>query len=571
MTSTTTKAAAAATENFADLLAESFGEGTNIEGSVVRGFVIGMDSEAVIIDVGLKSEGRVPLKELAAPGQTPQVAIGDEIEVYVERMEDRNGQAVLSRDKARREEAWGVLETSFEKQERVTGIIFGKVKGGFTVDLSGATAFLPGSQVDIRPVRDLGPLMGTPQPFQILKIDRRRGNIVVSRRAVLEESRAEARSELVSNLQEGQVLQGVVKNITDYGAFVDLGGVDGLLHVTDIAWQRINHPSEALQIGETVEVQVIRFNAETQRISLGMKQLMSDPWENVEGKFPIGAKMEGRVTNITDYGAFVELEAGVEGLVHVSEMSWTKKNVHPGKIVSTSQQVEVMVLDVDLSKRRISLGLKQCTANPWEDLTETYPIGTEIEGEVRNITEFGLFVGLTEDIDGLVHLSDISWETTGEAALEGFNKGDMIKAKVLDIDISKERISLGIKQLTDDPYAGQADAYRKGEVVTCTVASVSDNGIDVTVGESMTGFIRRTDLSRDRAEQRADRFAVGEKVDAVVTNVDKKTHKLTLSIKARETAEEKQAMADFGSSDSGASLGDILGAALAKRDGDDDK
>ena len=571
MTSTTTKAAAAATENFADLLAESFGEGTNIEGSVVRGFVIGMDSEAVIIDVGLKSEGRVPLKELAAPGQTPQVAIGDEIEVYVERMEDRNGQAVLSRDKARREEAWGVLETSFEKQERVTGIIFGKVKGGFTVDLSGATAFLPGSQVDIRPVRDLGPLMGTPQPFQILKIDRRRGNIVVSRRAVLEESRAEARSELVSNLQEGQVLQGVVKNITDYGAFVELGGVDGLLHVTDIAWQRISHPSEALQIGETVEVQVIRFNAETQRISLGMKQLMSDPWENVEGKFPIGAKMEGRVTNITDYGAFVELEAGVEGLVHVSEMSWTKKNVHPGKIVSTSQQVEVMVLDVDLSKRRISLGLKQCTANPWEDLTETYPLGTEIEGEVRNITEFGLFVGLTEDIDGLVHLSDISWETTGEAALEGFNKGDMIKAKVLDIDISKERISLGIKQLTDDPYAGQADAYRKGEVVTCTVASVSDNGIDVTVGESMTGFIRRTDLSRDRAEQRADRFAVGEKVDAVVTNVDKKTRKLTLSIKARETAEEKQAMADFGSSDSGASLGDILGAALAKRDGDDDK
>ena len=571
MTSTTTKAAAAATENFADLLAESFGEGTNIEGSVVRGFVIGMDSEAVIIDVGLKSEGRVPLKELAAPGQTPKVAIGDEIEVYVERMEDRNGQAVLSRDKARREEAWGVLETSFEKQERVTGIIFGKVKGGFTVDLSGATAFLPGSQVDIRPVRDLGPLMGTPQPFQILKIDRRRGNIVVSRRAVLEESRAEARSELVSNLQEGQVLQGVVKNITDYGAFVDLGGVDGLLHVTDIAWQRISHPSEALQIGETVEVQVIRFNAETQRISLGMKQLMSDPWENVEGKFPIGAKMEGRVTNITDYGAFVELEAGVEGLVHVSEMSWTKKNVHPGKIVSTSQQVEVMVLDVDLSKRRISLGLKQCTANPWEDLTQTYPIGTEINGEVRNITEFGLFVGLTEDIDGLVHLSDISWETTGEAALEGFNKGDMVKAKVLDIDISKERISLGIKQLTDDPYAGQADAYRKGEVVTCTVASVSDNGIDVTVGESMTGFIRRTDLSRDRAEQRSDRFAVGEKVDAVVINVDKKTRKLTLSIKARETAEEKQAMADFGSSDSGASLGDILGAALAKRDGDDDK
>ena len=571
MTSTTNSAADAATENFADLLAESFGEGTNVEGSVVRGFVIGIEGDAVIIDVGLKSEGRVPLKELAAPGQQADVSIGDEIEVYVERMEDRNGQAVLSRDKARREEAWGVLEASFEKQERVTGVIFGKVKGGFTVDLSGATAFLPGSQVDIRPVRDLGPLMGTPQPFQILKIDRRRGNIVVSRRAVLEESRAEARSELVSNLQEGQVLQGVVKNITDYGAFVDLGGVDGLLHVTDIAWQRISHPSEALQIGETVEVQVIRFNAETQRISLGMKQLLSDPWENVEGKFPIGAKMEGRVTNITDYGAFVELEAGVEGLVHVSEMSWTKKNVHPGKIVSTSQQVEVMVLDVDLSKRRISLGLKQCTTNPWEDLSATYPVGTEIDGEIRNITEFGLFVGLNDDIDGLVHLSDISWENAGEEALEGFAKGDMVKAKVLDIDVNKERISLGIKQLTDDPFAGQADAYRKGEVVTCTVSAVTDNGIDVTIGENMTGFIRRTDLSRDRAEQRADRFAVGEKVDAIVTSVDKKTRKLSLSIKARESAEEKQAMAEFGSSDSGASLGDILGAALAKKDTSDEK
>ena len=571
MTSETTAAAGAATENFADLLAESFGENTNIEGSVVRGFVIAVEGDAVLIDVGLKSEGRVPIKELTTPGQEPEVSVGDEIEVYVERMEDKNGQAVLSRDKARREEAWGLLEASFEKQERVTGVIFGKVKGGFTVDLSGATAFLPGSQVDIRPVRDLGPLMGTPQPFQILKIDRRRGNIVVSRRAVLEESRAEARSELVSNLQEGQVLQGVVKNITDYGAFVDLGGVDGLLHVTDIAWQRISHPSEALQIGETVEVQVIRFNPETQRISLGMKQLQADPWESVEGKFPIGSKLEGRVTNITDYGAFVELEAGVEGLVHVSEMSWTKKNVHPGKIVSTSQQVEVMVLDVDLGKRRISLGLKQCSGNPWEEYSSANPAGTEIEGEIRNITEFGLFVGLTDEIDGLVHLSDISWDATGEAALEGFNKGDMVKAKILDVDIDKERISLGIKQLTDDPFAGQMDSHRKGEVVTCTVTQLTDNGIEVSVGESLTGFIRRADLSRDRAEQRADRFAVGEKVDAVITNVDRKTRKLTLSIKARETAEEKQAVEEYGSSDSGASLGDILGAALAKRESGDEE
>ena len=571
MTSETTAAVEAATENFADLLAESFGENTNVEGSVVRGFVIALEGDAVLIDVGLKSEGRVPLKELTNPGQDPDINVGDEIEVYVERMEDKNGQAVLSRDKARREEAWGLLEASFEKQERVTGVIFGKVKGGFTVDLSGATAFLPGSQVDIRPVRDLGPLMGTPQPFQILKIDRRRGNIVVSRRAVLEESRAEARSELVSNLQEGQVLQGVVKNITDYGAFVDLGGVDGLLHVTDIAWQRISHPSEALQIGETVEVQVIRFNPETQRISLGMKQLQADPWESVEGKFPIGSKLEGRVTNITDYGAFVELEAGVEGLVHVSEMSWTKKNVHPGKIVSTSQQVEVMVLDVDLGKRRISLGLKQCSGNPWEDYSSANPAGTEIEGEIRNITEFGLFVGLTDEIDGLVHLSDISWDATGEAALEGFNKGDMVKAKILDVDIDKERISLGIKQLTDDPFAGQMDSHRKGEVVTCTVTQLTDNGIEVSVDESLTGFIRRVDLSRDRAEQRANRFAVGEKVDAVITNVDRKTRKLSLSIKARETAEEKQAVEEYGSSDSGASLGDILGAALAKRESGDDE
>jgi small subunit ribosomal protein S1 len=571
LTSETTAAAGAATENFADLLAESFGENTNVEGSVVRGFVIAVEGDAVLIDVGLKSEGRVPIKELTTPGQDPSINVGDEIEVYVERMEDKNGQAVLSRDKARREEAWGLLEASFEKQERVTGVIFGKVKGGFTVDLSGATAFLPGSQVDIRPVRDLGPLMGTPQPFQILKIDRRRGNIVVSRRAVLEESRAEARSELVSNLQEGQVLQGVVKNITDYGAFVDLGGVDGLLHVTDIAWQRISHPSEALQIGETVEVQVIRFNPETQRISLGMKQLLADPWESVEGKFPIGSKLEGRVTNITDYGAFVELEAGVEGLVHVSEMSWTKKNVHPGKIVSTSQQVEVMVLDVDLGKRRISLGLKQCSGNPWEDYSAANPAGTEIEGEIRNITEFGLFVGLTEEIDGLVHLSDISWDATGEAALEGFNKGDMVKAKILDVDIDKERISLGIKQLTDDPFAGQMDSHRKGEVVTCTITQLTDNGIEVSVGESLTGFIRRVDLSRDRAEQRADRFAVGEKVDAVITNIDRKTRKLSLSIKARETAEEKQAVEEYGSSDSGASLGDILGAALAKRESGDEE
>jgi small subunit ribosomal protein S1 len=554
------------TENFADLLAESFDESVTIEGSVVRGVVVSIDKDAVIIDVGLKSEGRVPLKEFTPPGQSPSIIIGDEVEVYVERMEDRNGQAMLSREKARREEAWAALELAHDKQERVTGVIFGKVKGGFTVDLDGATAFLPGSQVDIRPVRDLGPLMGTPQPFQILKIDRKRGNIVVSRRAVLEESRAEARSELVSNLQEGQVLSGVVKNITDYGAFVDLGGVDGLLHVTDIAWRRINHPSEALQVGQTVEVQVIRFNTETQRISLGMKQLQTDPWEAAQSNFQIGTKVSGRVTNITDYGAFVELSDGVEGLVHVSEMSWTKKNVHPGKIVSTSQEVDVMVLDIDSVKRRISLGLKQCSPNPWESFADTYKAGTEIEGEVRNITEFGLFVGLTEEIDGLVHLSDISWDVAGDEAIQSYNKGDMVKAKVLEVDVDKERISLGIKQLVEDTVGESLSNIRRGDIVTCSITAVTDGGLEVSVGEGISGFIRRSDLSRDRAEQRPERFAVDEKVDAQVTNVDGSARKLTLSIKAREMAEEKQAMAEFGSSDSGASLGDILGAALAKRD-----
>ena len=566
MSSTNDALAAAMTENFADLLAESFDESVTIEGSVVRGVVVSIDKDAVIIDVGLKSEGRVPLKEFTPPGQSPSITIGDEVEVYVERMEDRNGQAMLSREKARREEAWAALELAHDKQERVTGVIFGKVKGGFTVDLDGATAFLPGSQVDIRPVRDLGPLMGTPQPFQILKIDRKRGNIVVSRRAVLEESRAEARSELVSNLQEGQVLSGVVKNITDYGAFVDLGGVDGLLHVTDIAWRRINHPSEALQVGQTVEVQVIRFNTETQRISLGMKQLQTDPWEAAQANFQIGTKVSGRVTNITDYGAFVELSDGVEGLVHVSEMSWTKKNVHPGKIVSTSQEVDVMVLDIDSVKRRISLGLKQCSPNPWESFADTYKAGTEIEGEVRNITEFGLFVGLTEEIDGLVHLSDISWDVAGDEAIQSYNKGDIVKAKVLEVDVDKERISLGIKQLVEDTVGESLSNIRRGDIVTCSITAVTDGGLEVSVGEGISGFIRRSDLSRDRAEQRPERFAVDEKVDAQVTNVDGSARKLTLSIKAREMAEEKQAMAEFGSSDSGASLGDILGAALAKRD-----
>ncbi|MBS0961039.1 MULTISPECIES: 30S ribosomal protein S1 [Acetobacter] len=555
-------------EDFATLLDETLGRDAGFDGSVVRGRIVRLTDEFAIVDVGLKSEGRVSLREFAPPGVSPDVKPGDVVELYVERYEDRDGSIVLSREKARREEAWTSLEKAFEANQRVNGTIYGRVKGGFTVDLGGAMAFLPGSQVDIRPVRDVGPLMGVPQPFQILKMDRARGNIVVSRRAVLEETRAEQRSELIQGLTEGMILDGVVKNITDYGAFVDLGGVDGLLHVTDIAWKRINHPSEALQIGQPVRVQVIRFNSDTQRISLGMKQLEADPWENVALKYPPGARYSGRVTNITDYGAFVELEPGVEGLVHVSEMSWTKKNVHPGKIVATSQEVDVMVLDVDSTKRRISLGLKQVQRNPWEQFAEENKVGAVVEGEIRNITEFGLFVGLSADIDGMVHMSDLSWEETGEEAMKNYEKGQVVKAKVLDVDVEKERISLGIKQLQEDPAADVLISVQKGAIVTCTVTAIQSNGIEVKVDDVLTGFIRRAELARDKAEQRPERFAVGERVDAKVVSVDRAARKLALTIKGREVEEDKQAISDYGSSDSGASLGDILGAAIRRRNTD---
>ncbi|MFQ5621849.1 MAG: 30S ribosomal protein S1 [Paracoccaceae bacterium] len=548
-------------EEFEALLNESMELVTPEEGSVVNGTVLAIEAGQAIIDIGYKMEGRVDLKEFAKPGQDPEIAIGDTVEVYLDRVENARGEAVISRDKARREEAWDRLEKAAKNEERVEGLIFGRVKGGFTVDLGGAVAFLPGSQVDVRPVRDATPLMHIPQPFQILKMDRRRGNIVVSRRAILEESRAEQRAEIVGRLSEGDVVDGVVKNITEYGAFVDLGGVDGLLHVTDMAWRRVNHPSEIVNIGETIKVQVIKINKESQRISLGMKQLQEDPWASVESKYEIGSKHTGRVTNITDYGAFVELEPGVEGLVHVSEMSWTKKNVHPGKIVSTSQEVEVVVLEIDAAKRRVSLGLKQTQGNPWENFAAAHPIGSTVEGEVKNITEFGLFVGLDGEIDGMVHLSDIAWDRSGEEALRDFSKGDVVKAVVTDIDTAKERISLSIKALEGDPFAEATAGVKRGNVVTVTVTKIEDGGIEVEY-DGMKSFIRRSDLSRDRAEQRPERFAVGDKVDARVTNIDKNSRKLGLSIKAREIAEEKEAVEQYGSSDSGASLGDILGAAL---------
>jgi small subunit ribosomal protein S1 len=556
-------------EDFESLLAESYSDNPATEGSVVKGRIVSIENDFAIIDVGLKTEGKIAVKEFAQPGKTSEVKVGDTVEVYLERIENAMGEAVLSRDKARREEAWTRLEQMSNSNERVEGVIFGRVKGGFTVDLGGAVAFLPGSQVDVRPIRDVGPLMNVPQPFQILKMDRRRGNIVVSRRAIMEETRAEQRSELVQNLAEGQVVEGVVKNITDYGAFVDLGGIDGLLHVTDIAWKRVNHPSDVLHVGQTVKVQIIRINPETQRISLGMKQLDKDPWEVVTERYPIGAKVKGKVTNITDYGAFVELEDGIEGLIHVSEMSWTKKNVHPGKILSTSEAVEVQVLDIDSAKRRISLGLKQTQKNPWEAFADKYPPGTDVEGEIKNITEFGLFIGLDGEVDGMVHLSDIDWKRSGEEAIKDFKKGDRVKARVLDVDREKERISLGIKQLGSDPLASAA-GIKKGDTVTCEVLKVEENGLEVKVaGTDMTAYVKRADLARDRAEQRPERFAVGEKFDAKVTIFDQKARKMNVSIKALEIAEEKEAVATYGSSDSGASLGDILGAALKKQKTDE--
>ncbi|MBA2919640.1 30S ribosomal protein S1 [Sphingomonas sp. MAH-20] len=555
-------------DDFAALLNETLGDNDGFEGRVVKGTVTAIENDLAVIDVGLKSEGRVPLREFAAPGQKADLKVGDEVEVFVDRVENINGEAMLSRDRARREAAWDKLEGEFAAGNRVDGVIFGRVKGGFTVDLGGAVAFLPGSQVDIRPVRDVQPLMDIPQPFQVLKMDRRRGNIVVSRRAVLEETRAEQRTGLIQSLHEGQVIDGVVKNITDYGAFVDLGGIDGLLHVTDLSYKRVNHPSEVLNIGDTVKVQIIRINRDTQRISLGMKQLESDPWEGAAAKYPIGAKFHGRVTNITEYGAFVELEPGIEGLVHVSEMSWTKKNVHPGKIVSTSQEVDVIILEVDEDKRRISLGLKQAQQNPWEKFAEAHPVGSQVEGEVKNATEFGLFIGLDNDVDGMVHMSDIAWGISGEDALNLHRKGEMVQAIVLDVDVEKERISLGMKQLERGaPAAGGVSAggtLKKNDVITVTVLEVRDGGLEVQAGEDgATGFIKRSDLGRDRDEQRPERFQVGQKFDAMVTGFDR-SKKPTFSVKAMQIAEEKQAVAQYGSSDSGASLGDILGAALNK-------
>jgi small subunit ribosomal protein S1 len=551
-------------ESFADLFAKQVETDDKIEGKVVKGTVISIDKDMINIDVGYKAEGRINVREFVGKDKSAVPKVGDIVEVYLERVENKNGEAILSREKARREESWETLEKASEKKEKVNGTIFGRVKGGFSVDLDGAIAFLPGSQVDVRPTRDSHHLVGSSQLFHILKMDRRRGNIVVSRRSVLEESRAEAKAELVSTMEEGQILEGIIKNITDYGAFVDLGEVDGLLHVTDISWKRISHPSETLSIGQKVKVQVIKFNPETQRISLGMKQLDEDPWDIAQTKYKVNDKFSGRVTNITDYGAFVELESGIEGLVHVSEMSWTKKNMQPGKIVSTSEEVEVVVLEIDTAKRRISLGMKQCKPNPWLDLQDNYKIGSEVEGEVKSITEFGLFIGLPGEMDGLIHLSDLDWNSSGEDIINNYKKGDIVKAKLLEIDIEKERVSLGVKQLSKDPMANNKDLVR-GNIVTSIIKNITEKGLDVEITKGVNGFIKKSELAKERADQRVDRFAVDEKIDARIVSIDSTTRAVNLSIKALQMAEEKQAMKDYGSVDSGASLGDILGAALEKK------
>ncbi|MBA4250026.1 MAG: 30S ribosomal protein S1 [Candidatus Puniceispirillum sp.] len=553
------------TESFSSLLEEFMGDSVSLEGKIVKGTVVSIYNNFAVLDVGMKSEGRVPLKELSPRGIESDVKIGDQIDVYIERLEDKNGEAVLSVEKAKREAAWMELETAQKEGTLINGIIFGKVKGGFAVDLNGAIAFLPGSQVDIRPIRDITPLMNIAQPFKLLKMDKQRSNIVVSRRAVLEETRAEARTEIVSQLEENQVMEGMVKNITDYGAFIDLGGVDGLLHVTDISWRRINHPGDVLKVGDSVKVVIIRFNKETQRISLGMKQLEEDPWKGKEDLFQIGSKLKGTITSITDYGAFVELQGNVEGLIYVTEMSWIKKNVHPSKIVEVGQEVDVVILEVDSTKRRISLGLKQCTENPWKEFLDKHPVGSVIEGSIKNITEFGLFVGVTDMLDGMIHLSDLAWDSNTDDLIKQFSKGMNIQVKVLDVDPDKERISLGIKQLTENKFDKADQNFKKGDSVTGTVSVIGDKFIEVSLEDGIVGIIKKADLSRDRDLQRPDRFAVGEKVDSKVLNLDKSSNKVNLSIKALEVEEEKKVLAEYGSSDSGASLGDILGAAMKKK------
>tara|TARA_B100000700_G_scaffold161578_2_gene178942 strand:- start:144 stop:1874 length:1731 start_codon:yes stop_codon:yes gene_type:complete len=551
-----------ATKEFAKLLEESFELSQINEGKIVKGTVVSIESDIVIIDVGLKTEGRIAINEFVSHGGSHDLEVGSEVDVYLERIENALGDAVLSRDKAKREENWVKLEENQKNNVIVEGLINGKVRGGFTVDINGTQAFLPGSQVDLRPIKDIRPLMNRLQSFHILKMDKKRGNIVVSRKSVLSNNNSLDKSEILKNLNEGQDVEGIVKNITDYGAFVDLGGVDGLLHVTDISWKRINKPSEAINIGDKVKVKILKISKDDMKISLGMKQLMDDPWVDSEAKYIIGNKYKGVVTNMADYGAFVEVEGGLEGLVHVSEMSWVSKIQKPDQYVSIGDEVEVMVLEIDVEKKRLSLGIKQCVDNPWENFAQKNPVGTVLKGKIQNITDFGIFVQVEEGLDGLVHLSDIDWKVPGEVAIKEYLVDQEIEAQILDFEIEKERISLGIKQLVDDPI-GDVD-LKKGSIVTCSVVNVGKGGIDVEIGQGFPAFIKRNELSMDKSEQDPNRFEVGQKVDAKIINFDKKTRRVVLSIKSLQISDEKEAIKQYGSKDSGASLGDILGEAFDK-------
>ncbi len=554
--------------NFSDLLEQSLTGFNKKEGQIVKGTVLFVKNDSVVIDVGLKSEGRIPIREFFSPGEEPNIKPGDKFDVLLEKLENKEGEAMLSREKARKEESWVNLEKCLQSKEQVTGVITGRVKGGFTVDINGAVAFLPGSQVDLRPINDISPLINKPQPMLILKMDKFRGNIVVSRRAILEESREADRSKLLSDIDEGSKLKGIVKNITDYGVFVDLGGMDGLLHVTDLSWERVNHPSEVLKVGDEIDVLVIKYDKETKRISLGVKQLTEDPWSDIKKDYKVGEKIRAKISNITDYGAFVELKKGVEGLIHVSEMSWTNKNANPNTVISVNDEVDVKILEVDIEKRRISLGLKQCQENPWESFSKENKIGDIIEGKIKNITEFGIFIQLPKELNGMIHLSDISWDKSGEDAIKDFKQEDIVKSKILDIDIEKERISLGIKQLIKSK---NNTSELIGKIFTTVIKRIEENEIEVLINDKDKGIIKKSNLAKIKSDQKTSRFAVDEKIDAKVIGFNKKTKVYDLSIKEVEIAEEKEALKQYGSSSSGASLGDILGAALESKKDDTKK
>ena len=546
-------------ENFSELLEQSLSEFKYKEGQIIKGTVLSIVNDTVVVDVGLKAEGRIPIKEFHSPGEEHSVKVGDKYDVYLEKLENKEGEALLSRERARKEESWSNLEKQQNQKEQVTGVITGRVKGGFAVDINGAVAFLPGSQVDLKPIKDISPLLNKPQPMIILKMDKLRGNIVVSRRVLLEESRKADRSKLLSDINEGDKLKGVVKNITDYGVFVDLGGMDGLIHVTDISWERVNHPSEMFKIGEDIEVIVIKYDKENNRISLGLKQLTDDPWKNVENIYKVGAKIKSQISSIADYGAFIELEKGVEGLIHTSEMSWVNKNINPNSILKIGEEVEVIILEIDNSKRRISLGLKQCTENPWKIFASTKKVGDIAEGNIKNITDFGIFVGLTEELDGLIHASDISWEDNSPKAIEKYKIGEKVKFKILDIDVEKERVSLGIKQLKKSSIK---DDKFINKTMTCVVEKIDEDKIIVNFEKNLKGFVKKSNLAKVKTEQNTSRFAVGEKIDAKVLKKNTKDDTYELSIKDLEIQEEKEALKEYGSSSSGASIGDIIGAAL---------